>query len=88
MILIGGDKDQLLHRLKAGFWHPYSSKIFIKTPKLKMERFMQELMVVTIDKRDNQTESTIALPTVSSSIISIALVHGQKAMVILYNGIV
>ena len=53
-----------------------------------MERFMQELMVVTIDKIDNQTESTIALPTVSSSIISRALVHGQNAMVILYNGIV
>lgn len=28
-----------------------------------MERFMQELMVVTIDNRNNQTENTIALPS-------------------------
>ena len=49
---------------------------------------MQELMVVTIDKRDNQTESAIALPTVRFSIVQRAIVHGQNAMVILYIGIV
>ena len=30
-----------------------------------MERFMQELMVVTIDTRESQSDNTIALPTVS-----------------------
>ena len=35
-----------------------------------MERFMQELMVVTIDTRESQTQSTITLPTVNWSFYS------------------
>jgi len=65
MIHFGGDKDRLSDCLKAGFSNPYLSKIKIKPSK--MERFMQELMVVTIDTRESQTQSTITLPTVSCS---------------------
>ena len=64
MIHLGGDKDRLSDCLKAGFSNPYSSKI-LKIKPSKMERFMQELMVVTIDTRESQTQSTITLPTVS-----------------------
>ena len=64
MIHFGGDKDRLSDCLKAGFSNLYSSKI-LKIKPSKMERFMQELMVVTIDTRESQTQSTITLPTVS-----------------------